>query len=322
VTEFDQQVTVFTLRAEDLPSGQRDVVSSYCRAFALRHLFIKPEANLGVGPYLFAGDSPLGDEGLSCYWNTGDNGDLDAHAQGCTWVWHHGPTKELLATSDPRVIVLPRNDLFEIRGIANTPEAWAEYRARIDSPWSEKRPEIYFRGEFTGGKSLEGPRALACRLIEDAGLPANVGVLEAAVPPDLRPHVVMKEPEPLAAMADYKFVLSVWGNHPFNPRLYRGLEAGSLVFHQATPTVRLLDDGLLVPGQHYVEIAPDLGDLVEKVDHFMRHPSEARAIAEAGHQAWMDTLFVSTPYTMPEVIWERFTSQPNWREFRDTFAIP
>jgi hypothetical protein len=148
-----------------------------------------------------------------------------------------------------------------------------------------------------------------------------VGLLRESTPPDLWPHLPVKEWEPLAAMADYKYVLSLWGNHPFNPRLYRGLEAGSLVFHQATPTIRLLEDGILVPGEHYVEVAPDLCDLVEKVEHFSRHPSEAREIADAGHRVWMQTLFVSTPFTIPEVIWERYTSQPNWRDFRDTFAM-
>ena len=90
---------------------------------------------------------------------------------------------------------------------------------------------------------------------------------------------------------------------------------------QATPSIRLLEDGLLVPGQHYVEIAPDLSDLVEKLDYFLSHPSEGREIAESGHRAWMDNLFVATPYATSDVIWERFTSQPHWREFHDTFAM-
>jgi len=321
MSESDRQVIAFELRAEDFSTLTRNVLSSYCRAFARRHLFIRPESTPGVDPYLFAGDSPLVDEGEPCYWTCSDNAGVDAAAQGCAWVWHHGPTSELFASSDRRVILLPRNDLFEIRGIENTPEGWAQYRARIDSPWSEKRAELYFRGHFTGVRSLTNPRALACGLIERAGLPANVGVLNETTPPDLRHHIPTREPEPLAAMADYQFVLSLWGNHPFNPRLYRGLEAGSLVFHQATPTIRLLEDGLLVPGQHYVEIAPDLCDLLEKVDHFLSHPFEAREIAEAGHRAWMETLFVSTPYTIPDVIWERFTSQPHWRDFHDTFGI-
>ena len=67
------------------------------------------------------------------------------------------------------------------------------------------------------------------------------------------------------------------------PGLDRGLEAGSLVFHQATLTTKQLDDGILIPGEHYVELKPDLSDLLAQVSHYMEHPAEAREIAEAGH---------------------------------------
>jgi hypothetical protein len=320
--EGSQPATVFELYAQEFSPTQRDVLSSYCRAFASRDLFIRPISNPGAGPYLFTGGTPLVDKEPHCFWSWDDNAGLDPEADGCAWIWHPGPTREIAASEDRRLILLPRNDLFEVRGIHNTQEGWADYRERIGTKWSEKRNEIYFRGHFTGDHSPRNARALACRLIESAGLPANLGVLAETTPPELLPHVPVKEPEPLDAMGQYKFVLSLWGNHPFNPRLYRGLEAGSLVFHQATPTVRFLEDGLLVAGHHYVEIAPDLSDLVEKVDYFLSHPSEARDVAAAGRQAWVETLFVSTPYTISDVIWERFTSQPHWRHFHEMFAVP
>jgi spore maturation protein CgeB len=122
-------------------------------------------------------------------------------------------------------------------------------------------------------------------------------------------------------MGQHRFVLSLWGNHQFNPRLYRGLEAGSLVFHQATPDIQLLEDGILVPGLHYVAIAPDLSDLLEQVEHYLAHPDEAREIAETGHRQWQEHLFAFAPYTLPDVIWERFTSQPAWPAFRAAFDV-
>jgi Glycosyl transferase family 90 len=312
---------VFELCGQDLSRIARDVLGSYTRAFASRGVHIVPAPSGSDRPFLFTTGAEVVDKARHCFWNWGDNAGLDDDGKGCGWVWHHGPSRELTAGADPRTVVLPRNDLFEIRGIGNSPEDWADYRASIATAWSDKRDEVYFRGHFTGAHTTQNTRVLACRLVEDAGLPADVGLLAETTPPAMVAHVTIRDPDPLATMGQYKYVLSLWGNHAFNPRLYRGLEAGSLVFHQATPTIRLVDDGLLVPGEHYVEVAPDLSDLVEKVEHFVRHPSEAHAIAEAGHRAWMETLFIAVPYTLSDVLWDRFTSQPNWKPFCDAFAV-
>lgn len=299
---------------------QWSVFRSYCLAFATRGLYIKLESDPPRGPYLFTDGTPIHDKQPHCFWTWDDRDDIHPESGGCAWIWHHGPQRRLLA-ADSRVILLPRNDLFEIRGNQNTSTAWMEYRSRIRIPWHEKRDEIYFLGHFTGTQSEQNSRLRACRILRDAGLPANVALLPELVPPGLISLTPIKKPEPLHIMGQYKFVLSLWGNHVFNPRLYRGLEAGSLVFHQATPTVQFLEDGLLVPGRHYVEIAPDLSDLLEKFDYFRTHPHEARAIADQGHRDWMEKLYVSTPYTLADVIWERFISQPHWPAFRKAYDI-
>jgi hypothetical protein len=310
-----------TLCAQSLSRVQSDVISSYRRGFALRALFIEQQSTPAAGPCLFTGGSPIVDKQPHCYWNWGDNAGIDEEAGDCGWLWHHGPSRTLPATG-PRLILLPRNDLFEIRGIDNTPQGWAEYRERINVPWSDKRDEIYFRGHFTGEHNVAtNARALACNLLRRAGLPENCGLLAELTPRELLPYVSIREPDPLYVIGQHKFVLSLWGNHPFNPRLYRGLEGGSLVFHQATPGIRLLEDGLLEPGHHYVEIAPDLADLVEKVEYFIGHPGEAREIANAGHAAWMKNLFASAPYRLSDTLWQCFTSQPNWPAFREAFAV-
>jgi hypothetical protein len=312
---------VFELAFKEFSGVQRNVLSEYCRAFARRRVFIKPVSNPGAGRYLFTGGSPPVNKESNCYWNWHSNSGIDVEAGNCSWIWHHGPKRELVVGDHPRVVILPRNDLFCIRGLANTPEVWAQYRATIGTGWSEKRNKVYFRGHFTGERSLKNARAVACQLIEGAGFPANVGLLAESTPPELIHQVPIRESEPLQAMGQYRYVLSLQGNHPFNARLYRGLEAGSLVFHQATPSIRLLEDGVLEPGRHYVEIAADLFDLLEKVDYFMGHPADAHEIAEAGHQAWMENFFTSTPFAMSNGVWELFTSQPRWGEFRETFGM-
>lgn len=314
-------VTRLTLCAQGFSPAQSNVISSYRRGLAFRGLFIDLQPKPGAGRCLFSGGSPIVDKVPHCYWNWGDNAGIDAEAGDCGWLWHHGPGRALGA-GDPRVILLPRNDLFEIRGIDNTPAGWAEYRERIDVPWPDKRDEVYFRGHYTGERNAAtNSRALACSLLRRAGLPENCGLLAESTPPEFLHQVPVREPDPLYVIGQHKFVLSLWGNHQFNPRLYRGLEGGSLVLHQATPGIHLLEDGVLRPGRHYVEIAPDLSDLVEKVEYFVGHPDAAREIANAGHEAWMQNFFVPTPYRLSAVVWQRFTTQPNWAEFREAFEL-
>ena len=43
-------------------------------------------------------------------------------------------------------------------------------------------------------------------------------------------------------------------------------------------------EGRLKPGYHYVEIAPDYHDLIEKVEYYEAHPDEAKAIAAHAHE--------------------------------------
>ncbi len=299
---------------------QWSVIRSYGLAFATRGLGLRVEPQEQGRPSLFTEDSQLEDKTGHCYWTWNDLDGIHPAADGCEWIWHHGPRQELVKT-DPRILLLPRNDVFEIRGIQNTAESWQAYRKAIAVPWEQKRDEVYFIGHFTGTPDESNPRLRAFRDIRRAGLPEHVGVLAPNVPEQLANQVTILEAEPLWHMAHFKFVLSLWGNHPFNPRLYRGLEGGSLVFHQATPTIRFLDDGLLEPGRHYVEVAPDLSDLVGQVLYYMLHQDEAREIAEEGHRAWMENYFVETPYTMPDAIWERMVSQPRWAEFRAIFDV-
>jgi hypothetical protein len=312
---------VLALSAENLTPLQSRTFLPYCRAFVRRGLHVQQASSFEAGPYLFTDGSPIADKAPHCYWNYADNADVEAAADGCAWIWHDGPRRPFPPGS-PRLIVIPRLDILEIRGIDNSPEGWAEYRSRIGIPWSEKLAEPYFLGHFSGTQGPGNVRVRACRLLRDAGFATNVGVIADSISPDLQlDDVPFKAPEPLHVMGQHRFVLSLWGNHQFNPRLYRGLEAGSLVFHQATPDIQLLEDGILVPGLHYVEIAPDLSDLLEQIEHYLAHPAEAREIAETGHRQWQEHLFVSTPYSLPDVIWERLTSQPDWPAFRAAFDV-
>ncbi|MAG35223.1 MAG: hypothetical protein CL878_03100 [Dehalococcoidia bacterium] len=299
---------------------QQTVFFGYYRAFAKRGLYIAFHPVVGRGPYLFGDGSPIADKSPHCFWVCDDRVDIHPDADSCAWVWHHGPSRTVVE-SDQRVIIIPRNDLFELRGAENTRAGWAEYRSLISVPWEQKRHELHFVGHCTGPQSAANLRIRACVLLNASGLPAHVGLLPDYVPRHLAGLVPLLEQEPLHTMGQYRFVLSPWGNYPFNPRLFRGLEAGSLVFHQASPSIQLLEDGILIPGQHYVELKPDLSDMLEKVSYYMDHPAEAREIAQAGHEVWMQNLFAEEPYTIPDTLWERFVSQPRWAECRAALDV-
>ena len=43
-------------------------------------------------------------------------------------------------------------------------------------------------------------------------------------------------------------------------------------------------EGLLIPDYHYIEVKPDFSDLLERLDYFSAHPSEAEAIVEHAHE--------------------------------------
>ena len=43
-------------------------------------------------------------------------------------------------------------------------------------------------------------------------------------------------------------------------------------------------EGKLIPGYHYIEIADDYHDLIDKVEYYEAHPDEAKAIVEHAHE--------------------------------------
>ena len=79
-----------------------------------------------------------------------------------------------------------------------------------------------------------------------------------------------------------RICLALWGNCPLTYRLYEGLSRRCLVVTPSLAEIRFVNGGL-APGRHYVEVKPDLSDLAEILDHYLRHLDEAQHIADAGH---------------------------------------
>ena len=43
-------------------------------------------------------------------------------------------------------------------------------------------------------------------------------------------------------------------------------------------------EGRLIPDYHYIEVKPDYSDLIEKIEYYIAHPSEAETIIEHAHE--------------------------------------
>ena len=42
-------------------------------------------------------------------------------------------------------------------------------------------------------------------------------------------------------------------------------------------------EGTLIPNHHYIEVAADLSDLPERLEYYIRHPEECKAIIANAH---------------------------------------
>jgi hypothetical protein len=157
-------------------------------------------------------------------------------------------------------------------------------------PLAERRVGATFYGTRTGLANLpEGKNAReeTVRRMRASGLPFIGGLsphVEAryqAAPELVLPR--MHEREHARLLRDAKVCIAPWGNHPITYRLFEGMALRCLVVAQSIRATAFLDGGLEA-GRHYVEVADDLSDLVDKVRYYLDHLSGAQRIADAGHE--------------------------------------
>jgi hypothetical protein len=147
-----------------------------------------------------------------------------------------------------------------------------------------------FFGTRTGLANLAGSanaREEAVRLMRASGLPFVGGIVADDVPADRAGQELLvarvSRREHARLLAGSKLCLAPWGNHVLTYRLFEGLAARCLVLAQSIRGTSFIDGGL-EPGRHFVEVAPDLGDLVDKARYYLQHLDEAQRIADAGHR--------------------------------------
>lgn len=75
----------------------------------------------------------------------------------------------------------------------------------------------------------------------------------------------------------YKFIMALEGNDVAS-NLKWVMSSNSLAVMPKPTCETWFMEGTLIPNYHYVEIAEDLSDLVERVTYYLEHPEEAEAI--------------------------------------------
>ena len=162
--------------------------------------------------------------------------------------------------------------------------------AHPGQPLAERRGGAIFYGTRTGLSNLpdgKNAREETIRRMRASGLPFVGGLsphVEAryhAAPDLVAPR--MHEKEHAKLLRDAKVCIAPWGNHPITYRLFEGLALRCLVVAQSIRSTAFLDGGLEA-GKHYVEVAADLSDLVDKVRYYLENLDEAQRIADAGHE--------------------------------------
>ncbi len=210
--------------------------------------------------------------------------------------------------------------------IALTPPMMERLVPSAGRPLAERSRASMFRGTRTAGPNTlpdgRNARDVTVRLMRASGLPFEGGILphtvkEYVAEPDLLVDKITPA-EHAKRLRDTKICLAPWGNHKLTYRLYEGLAFRCLTLTMPIRAVDFIHGGLEA-GTHYVELAPDLSDLVDKVRYYLDHLDEAQRIADAGHAhfrrylEWQDGL--PSPYCTEQAL-------KTWGDFYRPVAAP
>lgn len=87
----------------------------------------------------------------------------------------------------------------------------------------------------------------------------------------------LREKKTIAEHLDYKFVLALEGNDVAS-NLKWIMSSNCLAIMPKPSCETWFMEGTLIAGIHYVEIKPDLSDLIEQMEYYIAHPEKAEAI--------------------------------------------
>lgn len=85
---------------------------------------------------------------------------------------------------------------------------------------------------------------------------------------------------------DYKFILAIEGNDVAT-NLKWAMSSNSVVIMTKPKFETWFMEGRLKADQHYIEVQDDYSDLIDKMDHYLKHPEQAQKIIKNAHQ-WVE----------------------------------
>ncbi|WP_169330540.1 glycosyl transferase family 90 [Vreelandella jeotgali] len=88
---------------------------------------------------------------------------------------------------------------------------------------------------------------------------------------------------------EHKFIFSIEGNDVAT-NLKWIMASNSLCFMKRPIFETWFMEGTLVPGYHYVEVKDDFSDMDDKIDYYLAHPNEAKAIIDNANR-YIDAFF-------------------------------
>lgn len=197
-------------------------------------------------------------------------------------------------------------------------------RVRAGRPLARRTPRVVFFGVRTGRENLAdggNSRERAIRLIRAASIPFDGGLVQHPAYGELAPELTVTKLSKLAhrrLLEENAISLCPWGNSPLAYRLFEGLAHRNLVVAQSLAKIEFIDCGLK-PGVHYVEVAADLSDLVEKVNYYLEHLDEAQTIADAGN-ALFASKFAFRGIALNEPLFREVRS--SWQGILETVGHP
>lgn len=156
-------------------------------------------------------------------------------------------------------------------------------------PWSCKTAQVFWRGATTGGPYTMDtyahyPRFKLVKLTSE--FPSLINACFTGLPqtdPSVRPLLApfTAPPVTLSEHLKYKYQILVDGNSCAYSRAYWQLLANCLMFKQDSNHIQWYYRALL-PWIHYVPVAHDLHDLVDKIAWARAHDTESQQIAANG----------------------------------------
>lgn len=142
-------------------------------------------------------------------------------------------------------------------------------------PFAQKSPTLIFRGKVHQGQ----PHRIRCfeRYFGTPGI--DLG--------DTSRHPInarWSTPKlPIEDQLQHQFILSLEGNDVAS-NLKWIFSSNSIAVMPKPRFETWFQEGLLIPGVHYIEIAPDYSDLQEKLTFYQNHPELCEQINQAEHQ--------------------------------------